>query len=256
MHLRVINIDRKAPMEDIVPALITAPIIQRIINEVEHTDTGCCAKEVIFGIHSDPTLYPSPNTPVVPPNNTDRYYNQLINLQIQLLQRSREYQAQHTDLYLLDNADKVQRVFQPGDYVLVKYPDNKVPVKKNPPVRGPYRTLSRNNDKYDLINLLDDSVKTFHSSELRLYNYSYYHDKNPYEVALLNSPNFEVDAILDHRGDIKRRGQLQFLVSFKGYGDHHNLWVTCNEICRHDLMPEYLQRFPHLTSIVNRYKHG
>jgi hypothetical protein len=123
-------------------------------------------------------------------------------------------------------------------------------------VRGPYRILSRNNDKYDLINLLDDSVKTFHSSELRLYNYSYYHDKTPYEIALLNSPNFEVDAILDHRGDIKRRGQLQFLVSFKGYGEQHNLWVTCNEICRHDLMPAYLQRFPHLTSVVNRYKHG
>jgi hypothetical protein len=238
---------------NLVPLAILAPIVAKIINSAVHTDLQCSPTQLVLRTNCDPSLYPSPNTPLVPPTDRGEFYEQLDAIQLDLLHRSRQHQANNTDLYLLENSTIINHVFSPGDYVLVKYPE-KAPHKFAAPVTGPMLIVSRDNNDYVLRDLLTDNTNVYHSSRLRIYNHADYHDLTHKQVAMKNSGYYEVDEILDHRGDHTKRSTLQFLVSFHGYDHSCNQWVSTNEVCRLPQMHTYTTRFPHLRRIVYKFK--
>ena len=82
----------------------------------------------------------------------------MINVQIDLLARSRAHQAKNTDFYLLPNINQIQQVFSPGQWVTVTYPDGS-PFKDDPTCQGPFRVIARHNDSYTLF----DTVKNTNS---------------------------------------------------------------------------------------------
>jgi hypothetical protein len=151
-HIRALNLDRRSPDDpnQLVPLNILAPIVAKIINSAIHKDLGCSPTQLVLRTHCDPTLYPLPNTPLVPPTSRSEFYNQLESIQLELLLRSREYQANNTDIYLLDNFNLINHVFQPGDYVLVTYAE-KSPHKFATAVMGPRLIVSRDNNEFYVI---------------------------------------------------------------------------------------------------------
>ena len=66
---------------------------------------------------------------------------------------------------------------------------------------------------------------------------------------------FEVDGILNHSGDKKsKRKELEFLVSFTGFTDEHNLWIPDSEIRDHELLHHYLIRNKMRNLIPDKFK--
>jgi hypothetical protein len=235
--------------------LVLAPIMEKILNSAVHTDTKCAPREMIFGIHSSPIPPPNHDDKFELPKPTHAFVESLLQNQLRLLDASRMHQATNTDFYMLPNTTRENFVFEPGQFVVALFPDNAPPRKHHEKVLGPFQVLARVNEEYTVLDLLDDTVThTFHFDRLRLYNSSEYHDITPRNAALLNSSEFEVSAILRHRGDHRYRSKLEFLVSFTGYDSTYNEWLPCNSVCRHTLMPDYLLKFPHLSKTVLNFK--
>ena len=252
-HAQVLHMTRRDPRDQ--SCLVLAPLMEKIINNVVHTDTKCSAHELLFGIHSSPIPPPNHDDTFELPKPTNAFVQSLLQNQLRLLDASRMHQAENTDLYLLPNTSRENFYFAPGQFVVALFPNNTPPRKHHERVLGPFQVLARDDEKYTVLDLLDDTVThTFHFTRLRLYSSSDYHHISPRDAALLNSKEFEVQDILRHRGNHKYRSKLQFLVSFTGYDSTYNEWLPCNSVCRHPKMNDYLLKYPHLSKTVRNFK--
>jgi len=188
------------------------------------------------------------------PKSAKGMLKSIVETQLRLLRAAQRYQAKNTDKYLLPNMDQPQLMYRIGQLVTVVYPPGINPSpKSNPRVMGPFQIIARSGNKYTMVDLVSQKEHTYHFARLRIFNFSEYHQLTAREIALKNSLEFDVEAILDHRGDPNFRSTLQFLVSFTGYDETYNDWLATKAICRHPLMEEYLQRFPHLRRTVMNF---
>jgi len=252
-HARVLHLTRRDPRDQ--SCYVLAPLIEKIINNTVHTDTQCSPHELLFGIHSSPIPPPNHDDKFELPKPANAFVQSLLQNQIRLLNASRMHQAQNTDFYLLPNTTREHFVFTPGQFVVALFPNNTPTRKHHEKVLGPFQVLARNNEEYTVIDLLDDTVThTFHFTRLRLYAVSEYHHIDPRDAAILNSPEFVVQDIIRHRGDLRYRSKLEFLVSFSGYDSTYNEWLPCNSVCRHPKMSDYLIKHPHLSKTVLNFK--
>ena len=180
----------------------------------------------------------------------------MINVQIDLLARSRAHQAKNTDFYLLPNINQIQQVFffSPGQWVTVTYPDGS-PFKDDPTCQGPFRVISRHNNSNTLFDTVKntDSKNPVHISRLQLYNNSDYHELTPEAIARINADVFVISAILGHTPDITSRRTLQFYVSYAGYDDSYNGYISCNDAANLTMMDEYINRHPELRRIMSHH---
>ena len=62
-----------------------------------------------------------------------------------------------------------------------------------------------------------------------------------------------MDAVIQHTGDKTRRSTLDFLVSFLGYGEEHNLWLPYSEMRDNIKCHEYL-RANGMTNLIPKPK--
>jgi hypothetical protein len=90
---------------------ITALLTQKIINYATHKDIDCSPHELLFGVHHNFEQIPIQHTPIAEPRPVYNIVNAMINVQIDLLARSRAHQAKNTDFYLLPNINQIQQVF-------------------------------------------------------------------------------------------------------------------------------------------------
>ena len=232
---------------------VLAKLVKKIVNSSVHNDLNCAPHSIIHGIHSPlepPLLH---NEKFALPRLAKDITADIVRTQVSLLQSAQQYQAANTDKYLLPNADNPQIVYQIGQLVTVRYP-NQPPTKTRPPVMGPFRIISRTGDRYIVMDLLTLKEHEYHYRRLRIFHFSEYHNTTPRDIALTNSLEFDVEDIIDHRGDIRRRSSLEFKVRFTGYDDSYDDWISTNQVCRHPRMPHYLERHPHLRSTVMRFQ--
>ena len=232
---------------------IIAKLTKKIINSSVHKDTNCAPHELIHGVLSPLDPLPLHNEAFDTPRSSKDITTDIIKTQIRLLREAQRYQAANTDIYLLPNMKNPQIIYRPGQLVTVKYPVGP-PVKSRPPIMGPFQILSRSGDKYIVLDLLSNQEHEYHFRRLRLFNFADYHQVTPRDIALMNSLEFDVEDILEHRGDIRFRSTLEFKVRFKGYDETYDDWVSTNQICRHPLMPTYLQAHPELRTTVMNYR--
>jgi len=232
---------------------IFAKLIKKIINAAIHKDINCAPHELIHGILSPLDPPPLHNEMFPLPRPAKDITSGIIHTQLRLLREAQKYQAANTDLYLLPNMSQPQVVYRPGQLVTVKYPAGQ-PKKPRPPIMGPFQILSRDGNKYVVLDLVSNKEHEYHFRRLRLFNFSEYHNVTPRDIALMNSLEFDVEDILAHRGDIRYRSTLEFKVSFTGYDETYDDWVSTNQICRHPRMPSYLEAHPELRKTVNRFR--
>ena len=53
---------------------------------------------------------------------------------------------------------------------------------------------------------------------------------------------YEVEKVLNHEGDIKLKGQMKFLVKWKGYDESHNSWEPWKNLRLVDKLHAYLRK--------------
>ena len=159
------------------------------------------------------------------------------------MENARERQRIKDETHLATK-DPRRTIFAEDEYVLVEY--HSTIIKKGPPnkflsnLRGPFQIVSRNGDHYTIRNLYMDKQEVVHVSLI----HPYIIDQNamkPRNVAMRDILTmFEVENILQHNGNSRKRSEMEFLVKFAGYDDSHNLWLPYNEVRNHPRLHAYL----------------
>jgi hypothetical protein len=253
-YVKVLLLARRADRKLSKHVLIK--LAMRIINSSVHSDINCAPHELLYGINAGLDLPLHDNEHFALPRSAKGIVKQIVETQLRLLEVAQRHQAQNSDLFLLPNLQNPQLQFRIGQLVTVKYPPPypQPTPKTDPTVMGPFQIIAREADKYTVLDLVSDKEHIYHFTRLRLFNFADYHQLTPREIALSNSLEFDVEAILEHRGDPNFRRTLQFLVKFTGYDDTYNEWLSTNAVCRHPLMPAYLEAFPHLRRTVINFQ--
>ena len=232
------------------------PIVQRLLNTTHHTVLQCTPSALLFGRNftADRTLFkPIPDPPAKKALN--KRYQEMIKLQSDLLIQSQRHQAEHTDAYLLHHSGpQISDVFPNGSLVLVTYPE-RPPTKFHTHLRGPFRVLDHDEERYHCLNLVNGRALSFHISQLRPYTT----DLNPksltpLQVAMKDNDEDIVDHIVDHRiipgGSVKKRTTLEFRVRWFGYDENADTWepyVNVRELAALDV---YCQTVPELAYLL------
>jgi len=141
----------------------------------------------------------------------------------------------------------VPTTYEVGTYVLVEYPKTMGegrgrPVNKLQTTRkGPMRVVSKQEDTYDLLDLVSRRVETVHIS--RIYPFNFDATKvDPENVAIRDQGEFIVDKIVD---SIIDRGLSKTTWSFRvrwlGYDDIYDEWLGWNELKNVEALHRYLR---------------
>ena len=107
--------------------------------------------------------------------------------------------------------------------VLVDYDNTAVkgrgPLNKLMPfLRGPYRVINSVGSRYTLLDLVTNK----HTDVLFHRFHPFFYDKarmDPKEAACRNREEYEVEKILGHSGDPRKKSEMNSFVEWKGYND-------------------------------------
>jgi hypothetical protein len=227
------------------------PLVQRIMMAEPNEVIGVSPAELLFGnmVQLDrgiflPQLSEEDNREVALSDWADRMLSaQRILLEI-ATDRQRLKDERHLSKAPIDTTS-----FAEGTYVLVEPHTQsglgKPPGKFTPRLLGPYLVVNRVGDKYSCRNLVDDTVKDYHVTQLRVYNND---DQflDPREVALRDKGDYEIEAIVAHEGDTTKLKSLKFQVKWYGFGNDFNTWESWSNLRETTQL--------HLYSIQNKLK--
>ena len=163
-----------------------------------------------------------------------------------------EINAEH-----IDKGHEERTEFPINSYVLCSYPESaigsKPPTKLHPILMGPFRVVNFVGSKYTIQNVLDHKLKTVHISRLR----EFHMDENTSSVeniASRDTQEYHVERILQHKGDLKRKRTLEFLVKWSGYDESHNSWEPWNNLKSTSKLHEYLISIGAADKVPENYK--
>jgi hypothetical protein len=205
------------------------PFVQRIMNATIKEKLGVSPGHLLFGnaIRLDMNILRPPKEVVALEKEEGKPLHRWLAEQLQVQQMALDV-ARETQLESeLSRFDKLppslSTSIPTGSYVLLQDPEGTTKSKLLPLHNGPYEVLSHEKDRYEIRNLVDNGVKSVHISRLRPFHYDPVNTQ-PFEVALQDNEEFVVEKILDHRGNIHNKTQMQFLVKWQGFGEESNSW--------------------------------
>jgi hypothetical protein len=150
----------------------------------------------------------------------------------------------HTD-HTSDQPEQVTE-FATDSYVLVNYPTTTTNVRGTPTKlhtikKGPFRVISHEGETYKLLNLaLNTEKPAVHVSRLSPFRYDTKRT-DPTNIANRDYQLFEVESILHHQGDTKRKSTLTFLVHWAGYSHSEDSWEPWSELRNNPILHQYLR---------------
>jgi transposase InsO family protein len=265
------------------------PIVQRIHNATRNESMGFSPSQLIFGnaITLDRGMFLPHNTPKSTvskePSDTEEFpYDTQHREVIQLSEWSEKMLEKQNILIGLAQANQhltdmehtqplaVQRrkrtvtpidktklpitEFLIGSYVLVAYresPNHRPPHKLLTRWRGPLRVVNHVGSTYSLQNLVNNKLEDIHVTQLKPFR----HDTLVTDPRLIANKDFQawdIEAILDHRGDIKKRDTLEFLVHWAGYPAADANWQPWKNVRLTGKLLTYLQEHRGLKSLINK----
>ena len=172
----------------------------------------------------------------------------MLKMQHHLIGLHEKLLRKHDTKHLAIPFDTLKKIdyFPNGSYVLVDYDPSSVmgrrPTHKLMPFkREPYRVVNSIGSRYTLLDL----VQNKHEDVLihRLHPFRYDQEfLDPKEIAMRDKEEYEVEKVLNHEGDIKLKGQMKFLVKWKGYDESHNSWEPWKNLRLVDKLHAYLRK--------------
>ena len=101
------------------------------------------------------------------------------------------------------------------------------------------RVVENKGVNYTLHDLVRDININVHASRLKQF---YYDDSHidPLYVAAKDYEEDEVETIISHSGDPKRKASMDFLVCWKSYDESEDLWIPWHELMHNPKLHEYL----------------
>lgn len=236
-HLRAIIFDRKSQRTWSRHHL---PLVMRILNSEEKTNTGLSPAEILFGNTVDlgrRILHAPLPTSADPSQPLSEYMEKLLSDQASLIQVAQETQLKH-DSHHMSTFSPNFAEFPVNSYVLLDPPEGsrtKLQTRK----KGPYQVVNSVGSKYVLQDLLSGKNFETHYTNLSPFNFDE-ERTSPTDVAMHDEQEFLIDRIVSHRGDRTRRSSMEFLVKWIGFADTYDSWEPYANLRDTASLSEYL----------------
>jgi hypothetical protein len=242
-HLRAIVMSRRISSE----WSRHLPLVQRIINATPHTSIGTTPARVLFGdaVHLDRQLLRDNRDAQRQQGHqvaVEAYIQNLNEAQRQIVEASDRHQQAVVDKRLAGQQED-DLPFAEGDYVLVSYP-GRPPNKLAPRWRGPFTVQEIRSSVCVCQDLTTLRPHRFHVSRLKRFEATMTDD--PAALAAADKDEFIVEEIIDHRGNPRRRADMQFRVRWLGYGPEEDLWLPYREVRELEALDRYAATHPEL----------
>jgi transposase InsO family protein len=223
------------------------PFAQRIHNATVVKTIGHSPAEILFGDRLSLTrniLIPQVNR-----EHTNTEINEWMSnreqFQDTILKSAERLQKKHEEEHLKEDEPTPKLTdFPIGSYVLVAYPETgygpRRPHKLFMMHRGPFKIVSRDDNNFKLLNLVNDKELTKSIFLLRPFYWNE-NETTPYDVAIKDySDEYEVEDILEHKGLWSRKAKMTFHVKWLGYED--STWEPWANVSNSSMLDEYLIR--------------
>jgi hypothetical protein len=129
--------------------------------------------------------------------------------------------------------------FPIGSHVLLAYP-NEPPTRLHPRKRGPFQVVNFHNNDYTLRDLVSNKELTVNITRLSPFLYDPLY-VDPRLVALKDQEEFQIEAILAHRGNLNRKSTLEFRVRWAGYDELSDTWEPWKYLRSTEQLHKYLR---------------
>jgi len=223
------------------------PLVQRILNYTKDGSIGLAPAQLLFGdmLPLNVSIIVESSDASVP---ATEYLKKLKEKQLELIQASQKF--------LQDNAEKREEKsdlivelpeYDVGDYVLLSYP-SRPPTKLAGLYRGPMMVHKKiRKDIYEVLDLITNKVSQVHHS--RLHALVVPPDATPDDLLVMagiDRDEFVVEAIIDHRGDPKKKKDIEFRIRWKGYEPADDTWEEYATVKDLEALDVYSKEHPEL----------
>jgi len=247
-HLRAIIFDRKIKTH----WSIVLPLVQRVMNTMEHSSIGCAPSQIIFGnsvdldrgiLHERKSIRNDITYP--------EYVLRLLNAQAEIIARAQAIQETVANRHISKKLKTLRNTtdYIQNDYVLWELPDNMLNKdsredRLSPHYRGPYRVVTSKEGQVEIQNLITNEIHSVLINHLKPFIY----DSNiidPKTVALHARNEFFPEKILDIAGDRNKktrkflRTNLQVKVRWAGYSSTWDTWEPYTSLKTTDVFQQY-----------------
>ena len=153
------------------------------------------------------------------------YMSKLQSMQDNLLKASAAELLSTDTLRLTTKELHEHTVYLPDTHVLVHYRTGSPPTRLHAYWRGPVKVLEGRDSRYKLLDLITLKEKESRVSDIIpfLFDASF---TDPLGVARHDNMEYFIDKILEHRGNLKKKTEIEFLVSWFGYTQERNSWES------------------------------
>lgn len=221
-HLRALVYDERVLRSWSSPT--TLPIIQYILNSTLNSETNMIPFDLHFG--QDTHTYHKIPTNLNLNSQVNSFIQHLNSNLKHLLEVSRLYQHKLVQERTGSDSNNIQHInqYQPGDYVLKQIDTSKPrPSKLFPQFLGPFEVISHIGNDIRVRNIVTGEIKTFHVDMVKIFHGN---RDQAYQMAMIDTEQYEVEYIISYKGDPIRRSTMEFLVKFK---DGDEVWVPYSE---------------------------
>ena len=171
------------------------------------------------------------------------YIRRLTEGQRAIIDASAQFQRQVVEERLRRAGDAEDAPLEEGDYVLATYP-TRPPSKLSPRWKGPFVVVEVQGSTVQCQDLCTLRFIRFHRSRLKRYDTE--RTPDPAAVAAVDNDEYVVEAIVDHRGDPRRRARMEFRVRWLGYEPDEDTWLPFREVQDLEALDRYAQDHPEL----------
>ena len=220
-HLRALTFDNLS-LKDYKLSL---PFVQRILNSNHSDRLKISASQMLFGnmLNLDKGLFLPKSELLASQKPLSSYMSNLLSIQDNLLKASAKELLRTDLLHMTNKEQNIHKEYLPNSYVLVHYRTGLPPTRLHTFWRGPMRVIKGFDSRYTLLDLITGKEKDYHVSDMKPFIF----DSalvDPLDIARRDHMEFFVERILDHRGNIKRRKEIEFQVRWLGYDVSNDSW--------------------------------
>jgi hypothetical protein len=174
--------------------------------------------------------------------------SRMLTAQDDIIRLAKEHQEEH-DMHHIAMHSPERTEFPINSYVLVRYEnlEHKPPSKLHPYLKGPYQVVNYTGSIYTVRNLVTNKLEDFHITKLQSFEY----DPllvDPRKVATVDQEMVDIESILQHQGQPKRKGNMKFLVK---WSDGDETWEYWSTVRRTEACHKYLEEHG-MRSIIPR----
>jgi hypothetical protein len=279
------TLDERVPVDTLSGWCDVLPFVQRIINSSVTRKTGFSPSQLIFGdaVDLDRLIFDAAGdlrrleaeeaeAPGQPRSKVGDYVQRLIDTQEACLRAAMDHQRERLAKALAGRQVTPATIVNPGQWVLVRFPEDQNRDKLVARWNGPYRVLKVDSESVIVVyDTVREEVKTVHIDDLVLFDWSWWPSDTAEEVKVAHAERLArrgaggprrplIERILNMRvkgqqnpvpadfarkvgGKVRPWGDLEFLVEWSREGAAPS-WVSFERVVRTEQLEEFRRQHP------------